>query len=91
MGARHHTQRGRSRPLLPPPPPAMRTHAEGNVDDNKGKDPVDDFFKTAKKPMLASLIVDGMAADVQEAVDAVVAAPLQFNENSMPVPEGEAL
>ncbi|KAE8799133.1 D-3-phosphoglycerate dehydrogenase, chloroplastic [Hordeum vulgare] len=72
-------------------PPATRTHAEGNADDIKGKDPVDDFFKTTKKPMLASLIVDGMAAEVQAAADAVVAAPLQFDENSLPVPEGEAL
>ncbi|KAE8809813.1 D-3-phosphoglycerate dehydrogenase, chloroplastic [Hordeum vulgare] len=64
---------------------------EGNADDSKGKDPVDDLFKTAKKPMLASLIVDGMAADIQAATDAVVVAPLQFDENSLPVPEGEAL
>lgn len=41
--------------------------------------------------MLASLIVYGITADIQAAADAVVVAPLQFDENSLPVPEGEAL
>lgn len=46
---------------------------------NNGKDPVDEFFRAAKRPTVASVIVDSMAADVQAAADAMVAAPLDFD------------
>ncbi|KAE8817962.1 hypothetical protein D1007_04318 [Hordeum vulgare] len=45
-----------------------------------GKDPVEDFFRTAKKPTIASVIVDGLAADVHIAAEAAVAASLEFDE-----------
>ncbi|KAE8787757.1 hypothetical protein D1007_38222 [Hordeum vulgare] len=51
--------------------------AKGNLG---GKDPVEDFFRTAKGPSIASVIVDGMAADVHNAAEAAVAAPLEFDE-----------
>ncbi|KAE8770518.1 hypothetical protein D1007_57719 [Hordeum vulgare] len=57
----------------------------------QGKDPVDEFFKTAKKPPMTSPVVDGMAADVQAAADAVLAEPLQFDEESLLEAAGEAL
>ncbi|KAE8796970.1 hypothetical protein D1007_27921 [Hordeum vulgare] len=53
------------------PTPDARTSASG-------KDPVEEFFRTAKKPSLASVIVDGLAADVHIAAEAAVAAPLEF-------------
>ncbi|KAE8777284.1 hypothetical protein D1007_49962 [Hordeum vulgare] len=56
--------------------------AAGNQPDSgrsvTGKDPVEEFFKTAKKPSLASVVVDGLAADVHYAAEAAVAAPLDF-------------
>uniref|UniRef100_A0A8I6WB99 Uncharacterized protein n=1 Tax=Hordeum vulgare subsp. vulgare TaxID=112509 RepID=A0A8I6WB99_HORVV len=58
---------------------------------SKGKDPVDDFFRTAKKPSLASTAVDGLAADVQAAAEAVVTAPLEFDTNALDRTPGEAL
>ncbi|KAE8803915.1 D-3-phosphoglycerate dehydrogenase, chloroplastic [Hordeum vulgare] len=90
VGRRHHAQRGRSRP--PPPPPPVRpaqpreAHAE-----TTGKDPVDEFFKTASKQPMTSPVVDGMAADVQAAADAVLAEPLHFDEGSLLKAAGEAL
>ncbi|XBH82815.1 hypothetical protein VPH35_071391 [Triticum aestivum] len=55
--------------------------AEGDGGNNKGKDPVDDFFRQAKRPILASVIIDNSAADVQAAADDVVAAPLDFDND----------
>ncbi|KAE8770728.1 hypothetical protein D1007_57451 [Hordeum vulgare] len=54
-------------------------------------DPVEDFFKTTKKPSVASVIVDGMAADVHAAAKAVVAALLEFDEQPLDLASGEAL
>ncbi|KAE8774714.1 D-3-phosphoglycerate dehydrogenase, chloroplastic [Hordeum vulgare] len=48
--------------------------------NTSGKDPVEDFFRTAKKPTIASVIVDGLAANVHIAAEAAVAAPLKFDE-----------
>ncbi|KAE8812195.1 hypothetical protein D1007_10804 [Hordeum vulgare] len=87
--ARHQLQQRRARP--PPPPLARRAgskaadrvvcpDAEG---DRSGIDPIEDFFKTTKKPTLASVIVDSMAADVHTATEAVVAAPLEFDEEPL--------
>uniref|UniRef100_A0A8I7BC40 Uncharacterized protein n=1 Tax=Hordeum vulgare subsp. vulgare TaxID=112509 RepID=A0A8I7BC40_HORVV len=45
-----------------------------------GKDPVEDFFRMAKRPSIASVIVYGMAADVHNVAEAAVAAPLEFDE-----------
>ncbi|KAE8770650.1 D-3-phosphoglycerate dehydrogenase, chloroplastic [Hordeum vulgare] len=78
--------------LPPPPPPARRAGSEAEArragfeaeDGNNGKDHVEDFFKTAKKPTIASVIVDGLAADVHAAAEAVVAAPLEFDEDPLP-------
>ncbi|KAE8811533.1 hypothetical protein D1007_11589 [Hordeum vulgare] len=53
------------------PTPVARTSASG-------KDPVEEFFRTAKKPTLASVVVDGLATDVHIAAEASVAAPLEF-------------
>ncbi|XBI25545.1 hypothetical protein VPH35_050460 [Triticum aestivum] len=54
---------------------------QNDICSDKGKDPVEDFFREAKRPILASMIVDNAAADVQAAADAVVAAPLDFDNN----------
>ncbi|KAE8795330.1 hypothetical protein D1007_29828 [Hordeum vulgare] len=54
--------------------------AEG---DRSGIDPVEDFFKTAKKPTIILVIVDSMAADVHTTTEAVVAAPLEFDEDPL--------
>ncbi|KAE8768469.1 Cytochrome P450 71D8 [Hordeum vulgare] len=45
----------------------------------------------AKKPSLASVIVDGLTADVQAAAEAVVAAPLEFDVEAVDQAPGEAL
>ncbi|KAE8769686.1 hypothetical protein D1007_58672 [Hordeum vulgare] len=85
--ARHQPQQRRARP--PPPPPARRAgskaadrqdgpDAEG---DHSGFDRVKDFFKTAKKPTITSVIVYSMAADIHTAAEAVVAARLEFDED----------
>uniref|UniRef100_A0A287VVP2 DUF4283 domain-containing protein n=1 Tax=Hordeum vulgare subsp. vulgare TaxID=112509 RepID=A0A287VVP2_HORVV len=89
VGARHHAQRGRLMPL--PPPSAKRASTEANGDDNKGKDLVEDFFKTTRKPALASFIADGMATNVQAVADVVVAAPLEFDEGALLEAVGEAV
>ncbi|XBI71023.1 hypothetical protein VPH35_065350 [Triticum aestivum] len=64
----------RSTPLPPP-----QVGGDDAAVSNRGKDPVDEFFKAAKRPTVASMIVDNMAADVQAAADAMVAAPLVFD------------
>ncbi|KAE8790554.1 hypothetical protein D1007_35122 [Hordeum vulgare] len=56
-----------------------------------GKDPVEEFFRTAKKSTLASVIVDGLAADVHIAVEAAVAGPLEFEEAPLLQASGEAV
>ncbi|KAE8768788.1 hypothetical protein D1007_59740 [Hordeum vulgare] len=89
VGRRHPAQRGMSRP--PPPPTARPAQAREVDDETRGKDPVDEFFKMAKKPPMTSPVVDGMAADVQEAADAVLAEPLQFDEGALLEAVGEAL
>uniref|UniRef100_A0A8I6ZC69 CCHC-type domain-containing protein n=1 Tax=Hordeum vulgare subsp. vulgare TaxID=112509 RepID=A0A8I6ZC69_HORVV len=89
VAARHPPQHRRSRPL--PPPLARRAPSEVDGDDSNGKDPVDDFFKTAKKPSIVSVIVDGLAADVEAATEAVVAAPLEFDEAPLLKTTGEAV
>ncbi|KAE8819644.1 hypothetical protein D1007_02290 [Hordeum vulgare] len=56
-----------------------------------GKDPVEEFFKTAKKPSLASVVVDGLAADVHNAAEAAVAAPLDFVDATLLQAPGESV
>uniref|UniRef100_A0A8I6Y4C2 DUF4283 domain-containing protein n=1 Tax=Hordeum vulgare subsp. vulgare TaxID=112509 RepID=A0A8I6Y4C2_HORVV len=56
-----------------------------------GKDPVEEFFKTAKKPSLASVVVDGLAADVHSAAEAAVAAPLDFVDATLLQAPGESV
>uniref|UniRef100_A0A8I6XRA7 Uncharacterized protein n=1 Tax=Hordeum vulgare subsp. vulgare TaxID=112509 RepID=A0A8I6XRA7_HORVV len=51
--------------------------AKGNLD---GKDPIEDFFRMAKRPSIASIIVDSMATDVHNATEAAFASPLEFDE-----------
>ncbi|KAE8813165.1 D-3-phosphoglycerate dehydrogenase, chloroplastic [Hordeum vulgare] len=51
--------------------------AKGNLD---GKDPVEDFFRMAKRPSIASIIVDSMATDVHNATEAAFVSPLEFDE-----------
>ncbi|KAE8818366.1 D-3-phosphoglycerate dehydrogenase, chloroplastic [Hordeum vulgare] len=63
------------------------------VDDpvSRGKDHVDDFFRSAKKPLLASTAVDGLAADVHAAAEAVLVEPLEFDKEALDRTLGEAL
>ncbi|KAE8783132.1 hypothetical protein D1007_43434 [Hordeum vulgare] len=56
-----------------------------------GKDQVEDFFKTVRKPSLASVIVDGLAVDEQADAEAVVATPLEFDNEPLDKAPGEAL
>ncbi|XBI89683.1 hypothetical protein VPH35_027455 [Triticum aestivum] len=81
MAPQRHDDRRRSTPPPPPPPPAPAGSGKN------GKDPVEDFFKQAKRPLLASVVVDCMAADVQAVADAAVVAPLDFNDGQQ-VEEG---
>lgn len=86
-------QRGRSRPLPPPPAreaPAAEGHSAADR-GSRGKDPVDDFFRSAKKPLLAPTAVDGLAADVHAALEAVLAEPLEFDKEALDRTPGEAL
>ncbi|KAE8810912.1 hypothetical protein D1007_12262 [Hordeum vulgare] len=67
---------------MPPMPPAAQPIPSAtNGRSCSGKDPVDDFFKAAKKPTIACVVVDPLVADVQDAADAAVAAPLDFGDN----------
>uniref|UniRef100_A0A8I6WZW2 Uncharacterized protein n=1 Tax=Hordeum vulgare subsp. vulgare TaxID=112509 RepID=A0A8I6WZW2_HORVV len=66
------------------PTPAASTNASG-------KDPVKEFFRTAKKPTIASLIVDGLAADVHIAAEAAVVAPLEFVDANLLQASGETV
>ncbi|KAE8778392.1 Histidyl-tRNA synthetase [Hordeum vulgare] len=54
-------------------------------------DLVEEFFRTAKKPTLASVIVDGLAVDVHIAAEAAVAAPLEFVDASLLQASGESV
>ncbi|KAF7000769.1 hypothetical protein CFC21_016589 [Triticum aestivum] len=81
MAPQRHDDRRRSTPPPPPPPPAPAGSGKN------GKDPVEDFFKQAKRPLVASVVVDCMAADVQAVADAAVVAPLDFNDGQQ-VEEG---
>ncbi|KAE8813000.1 D-3-phosphoglycerate dehydrogenase, chloroplastic [Hordeum vulgare] len=66
------------------PTPVARTNASG-------KDPVEEFFRTAKKPTIASVIVDGLAADVHIAAEAAVAARLEFVDANLLQASGETV
>ncbi|KAE8803918.1 hypothetical protein D1007_20179 [Hordeum vulgare] len=66
------------------PTPVARTNASG-------KDPVEEFFRTAKKPTIASVIVDALAADVHIAAEAAVAAPLEFVDANLLQASGETV
>uniref|UniRef100_A0A8I6X3K0 Uncharacterized protein n=1 Tax=Hordeum vulgare subsp. vulgare TaxID=112509 RepID=A0A8I6X3K0_HORVV len=66
------------------PTPITRTSASG-------KDPVEEFFRAAKKPTLASVIIDGLAADVHIAAKAAVAAPLEFVDANLLQASGESV
>ncbi|KAE8817767.1 hypothetical protein D1007_04536 [Hordeum vulgare] len=79
--ARPPPERCRSKPLQPPP--ALHTSSVDDGCKSNGKDPMDDFLKAAKKPMIASVIVDNMAVDVQAAADVAVATPLEFDDNTL--------
>ncbi|KAE8793713.1 hypothetical protein D1007_31618 [Hordeum vulgare] len=91
--SRQPTHRGRSRP--PPPPPAREAPAavghSAADSGSRGKDPVDDFFRSAKKSLLAPAAVDGLAADVHAAAEAVLAEPLAFDKEALDRTPGEAL
>ncbi|KAE8810212.1 hypothetical protein D1007_13099 [Hordeum vulgare] len=89
VGRQHHAPRGRSRPL--PPHSARPSQPREARAEATGKDPVDEFFKSASKQPIPPLVVDGTAADVQAAVDAVLAEPLVFDEGSLLEAAGEAL
>ncbi|KAE8791290.1 D-3-phosphoglycerate dehydrogenase, chloroplastic [Hordeum vulgare] len=71
---RHRRNRGRT----PAPPVAESLPEAADGDRGNGKDPVDDFFRAAKKPFVASVLADPVAVDVQDVVEAAVAAPLDF-------------
>ncbi|KAE8768492.1 hypothetical protein D1007_60020 [Hordeum vulgare] len=84
--ARLQPQRQRSRP--PPPPPSVGRDAHETLGSRgvtapglgrTGEDPVEDFFKSASKPSIASAAVDSMAADVHAAVEAAISSPLEFD------------
>ncbi|KAE8795736.1 D-3-phosphoglycerate dehydrogenase, chloroplastic [Hordeum vulgare] len=66
------------------PTPVARTSASG-------KDPVEEFFRTAKKPTLASVVVDGLATDVHISAEAAVAAPLEFVDATLLQASGESV
>ncbi|KAE8814039.1 hypothetical protein D1007_08677 [Hordeum vulgare] len=66
------------------PTPVARTSVSG-------KDPVEEFFRTAKKPTLASVVVDGLATDVHIAAEAAVAAPLEFVDATLLQASGESV
>ncbi|KAE8818395.1 D-3-phosphoglycerate dehydrogenase, chloroplastic [Hordeum vulgare] len=68
--------------------PPIAPSAEGDLG---GKDLVDDFFRSAKKPLLAPTAVDGLAADVHAAAEAVLAEPLEFDKEALDRTPGEAL
>ncbi|KAE8810723.1 D-3-phosphoglycerate dehydrogenase, chloroplastic [Hordeum vulgare] len=63
----------------------------GHSSSSVGKDPVEEFFKTAKKPSLAFVVVDGLAADVHNAAEAAVAAPLDFVDATLLQAPGESV
>ncbi|KAE8790638.1 D-3-phosphoglycerate dehydrogenase, chloroplastic [Hordeum vulgare] len=48
----------------------------------EGKDPVDDFFRETRRTAVASLVADPAAAEVHAAIEAAVAAPLDFGGDS---------
>ncbi|KAE8781750.1 hypothetical protein D1007_44950 [Hordeum vulgare] len=88
-----HQGGGRTTTTPPPPPPHRHRRSCGRTrappvaeplpeaaDGHRGneKDPVDDFFRAAKKPTVASVLADPVADDVQAAAEAAVAAPLDF-------------
>uniref|UniRef100_A0A8I6X6Q8 DUF4283 domain-containing protein n=1 Tax=Hordeum vulgare subsp. vulgare TaxID=112509 RepID=A0A8I6X6Q8_HORVV len=58
---------------------------------SRGEDPVDDFFRSAEKPLLAPTVVDGLAADVHATTEAVLAEPLEFDKEALDRTPGEAL
>uniref|UniRef100_A0A8I6YDV6 DUF4283 domain-containing protein n=1 Tax=Hordeum vulgare subsp. vulgare TaxID=112509 RepID=A0A8I6YDV6_HORVV len=66
------------------PTPVARTSASG-------KGLVEEFFRTAKKPTLASIIIDGLAADVHISAEAAVAAPLEFVDANLLQASGESV
>ncbi|KAE8787837.1 hypothetical protein D1007_38156 [Hordeum vulgare] len=68
------------------PAPAATTRQR-----SRGKGPVDDFFRSAKKPLLAPSVVDGLAADVHAAAEVVLAEPLEFDKEALDRTPGEAL
>ncbi|KAE8776296.1 hypothetical protein D1007_51107 [Hordeum vulgare] len=91
---RHRRSRGRT-PTAPAAAPLQVVALEGGrertpatrpeVADGgrrEGKDPVDDFFREARRTVVASVITDPVAADVQAAAEAAVAAPLDFGGES---------
>ncbi|KAE8788260.1 hypothetical protein D1007_37751 [Hordeum vulgare] len=91
--SRQPMQRGRSRPLPPPPAleaPVAEVHSVADR-GTRGKDPVDDFFRSAKKPLLAPTAVDGLAADVHAAAEVVLAEPLEFDKEALDRTSGEAV
>ncbi|KAE8813556.1 hypothetical protein D1007_09258 [Hordeum vulgare] len=86
--SRARLQPQQQRPRPPPPPPSVRrdTHEtlgnRGVTDPDLGRteeDPVEDFFKSASKPSIASAAVDSMEADVQAAAEAGISSPLEVN------------
>ncbi|KAE8793888.1 hypothetical protein D1007_31478 [Hordeum vulgare] len=91
---RHRRSRGRT-PAAPAAAPLQVVALEGGrertsatrpevADEGRreGKDPVDDFFREARRTAVASVITDRVAADVHAAAEAEVAAPLDFGGES---------
>lgn len=94
--------RRQSRPHLESSTPAGAPKATGSAaaatqlapvarNSTSGKDPVEEFFRTAKKPTIASVIVDGLAAGVHIAAEAAVAAPLEFVDANLLQASGETV
>ncbi|KAE8789649.1 hypothetical protein D1007_36151 [Hordeum vulgare] len=103
-GARRATASARrqSRPHLESSTPAGAPKDTGSAaaatqpapvarNSTSGKDPVKEFFRTAKKPTIASVIVDGLAADVHIAAEAAVVAPLEFVDANLLQASGETV
>ncbi|KAE8819022.1 hypothetical protein D1007_03227 [Hordeum vulgare] len=91
---RHRRSRGRT-PAAPAAVPLQGMAFEGGrertpatrpeVADGgrrEGKDPVDDFFREARKTSVASVLADPVVADVQATAEAAIAAPLDFGGDS---------
>lgn len=69
------------RPVTPPPHPPQAALSKTTVVDVGGTniDPVDEFLAVAKKPLSAKGAANYLAAELHATVDAMVVAPLFFD------------